>query len=472
MRKIINIFLLSVIILSCSEDFLDVSPSESLPPSQAFKDLTAVGQTTLGMYSGLQEDEYYSFFIIASPAVKGDDFQTRETGRRTENLYKFNETAEATNGAQGFWDQAYYILNIANSILENIDDVTAETPEEIELRDQYKGEALAMRALVHFDLARIFGKPYSVDNSVSAAPLITTVQDPSDDPVRATVSQMYTQVLTDLNNAISLLPDTRTDGRVNSWTAKALLSRVHLYMENNAEALNVAKDVINNGPYSLVNNANYVASFAQDFNSERIFEIVNTSADNPGSRETIGNVAGPNTTEAGYGAIITTQVFEDLISAEPNDVRNNMFAIDDSGNLKGYYRKWPGKTGASVILNNIPVIRLSEVYLIAAEAAVKESSSVDANTYLGAIMTRANPTATVPASPTLDDVLTERRKELALEGHRFFDLMRNNLPSIRTGGRHLIGAPASIDNTDTRAIFPIPEVEIRKSDNLTQNPGY
>ncbi|MFK2819713.1 RagB/SusD family nutrient uptake outer membrane protein [Flavobacteriaceae sp. LMIT009] len=472
MKKIINIFILAVVMFSCSDDFLEVSPSESLPPSEAFKDLTAVGQTVLGMYSGLQEDEYYSFFLIAAPAVKGDDFQTRQTGRRTENLYKFNETAEATNGAQGFWDQAYYILNIANSILENIDNVSAESAEEIALRDQYKGEALAMRALVHFDLARIFGKPYSVDNSVSAAPLITATQTPSDDPLRATVLEMYNQVVSDFNAAISLLPNAQSDGRINSWTAKALLSRVYLYMENNSQALSLAEDVINNGPYTLVSNANYVASFAQDFNSERIFEVINTSSDNPGSRETIGNVAGPNTTEAGYGAIITTQVFEDLLSAEPNDVRNNMFAIDDSGNLKGYYRKWPGKTGASVILNNIPVIRLSEVYLIAAEAAVKGSNSVDANTYLGAIMTRANPSAAVPATPTLDDVLTERRKELALEGHRFFDLMRNNLPSVRVGGRHLIGAPDNITNADTRAIFPIPQTEIRKSNNLTQNPGY
>ena len=258
MKKIINIFILAVVMFSCSDDFLEVSPSESLPPSEAFKDLTAVGQTVLGMYSGLQENEYYSFFLIAAPAVKGDDFQTRQTGRRTENLYKFNETAEATNGAQGFWDQAYYILNIANSILENIDNVSAESAEEIALRDQYKGEALAMRALVHFDLARIFGKPYSVDNSVSAAPLITATQTPSDDPLRATVLEMYNQVVSDFNAAISLLPNAQSDGRINSWTAKALLSRVYLYMENNSQALTLAEDVINNGPYTLVSNANYV----------------------------------------------------------------------------------------------------------------------------------------------------------------------------------------------------------------------
>ena len=472
MKKYIIIFIVSILMFSCGDSFLDVSPSESLPPSEAFKDLTAVEQTVLGMYSGLQGNEYYSYFMMAAPAVKGDDFQTRQTGKRTEGLYKFNETAEATNGAGEFWDQAYYVLNISNSIIENIDAVQVGSSEEEALKNEFKGEALAMRALVHFDLVRIFGKPYSVDNNVEAAPLITSVQTPSDDPTRATVAQIYNQVVSDFSESIALLPNTKNDGRFNSWAAKALLSRVYLYMENNTEAFNLAKDIIDNGPYSLVSNTNYVASFSEDFNSERIFEIVNTSADNPGSRETIGYVVGPSFSTDGYGAIITTQVFEDLISSEPNDIRNTMFDEDDSGNAKGYYKKWPGKPGASVILNNIPVIRLSEVYLNAAEAAVKNNSVGDANTYLGAIMTRANPTVTVPASPTLLDVLTERRKELALEGHRFFDLMRNNLPSVRIGGRHLVGAPENITNADTRAIFPIPEDERRKSNVLTQNPGY
>ena len=472
MKKIISILIISLFIASCSDDFLDVSPSQSLPPTEAFKDLTALGQTVLGMYSGLQEDEYYSYFMMATPAVKADDFQTRQTGKRSQNLYMFNETAEASNGGAGFWDQAYYILNIANSILENIDAVETNTVDEERLKSQYKGEALAMRALIHFDLARIYGKPYSVDNSSLAAPLIITVQTPEDDPARATVTSMYNQIVQDFNQSISLLTDDTNGGQFNSWSAKALLSRVYLYMENNGEALSLAKDVINNGPYSLVSNQNYAASFSQDFNSERIFEIVNTGADNPGSRETIGYVAGPQFSTSGYGAIITTQEFEDLLAATPNDVRNTMLDIDDSGNTKGYFKKWPGKPGASVILNNVPVIRLSEVYLNAAEAAVKSGATSDANNFLGAIMDRANPGVSVPASPSLIDVLTERRKEMALEGHRFFDLMRNNLSINRVGGRHLIGVPTSITSADSRIIFPIPQKEIRKSKSLVQNPGY
>ena len=472
MKKIITILIVTLVIVSCKEDFLDVSPSQSLPPSEAFKDLTAISQTVLGMYSGLQEAEYYSYFMMAVPAVKGDDFQTRQTGKRTQGLYMFNETPEAPNGADTFWDQAYYVLNIANSILENIDDVVAETADEELLKKQFKGEALAMRALVHFDLVRIFGKPYSVDKTALAAPLVITVQTVNDDPARATVEEMYQQIIADFNQSLSLLTNQINDGQFNTWAVKALLTRVYLYMENNSAALTMAKDVINNSPYSLVSNANYVNSFKIDFNSERIFEIVNTEADNPGARETIGYVVGPSFTTGGYGAVITTQVFEDLISAEPNDVRNEMFEEDDSGNEKGYFKKWPGKTGSSVITNNIPVIRLSEVYLNAAEAAVKMSNSSDANTYLGAIMKRANPTVTIPASPNLNDVLTERRKELALEGHRFFDLMRNNLTLVREGGRHLLGVPTGLTNTDHRTIFPIPEKEIRKSGALVQNPGY
>lgn len=474
-KYILYIFITVFAITSCdTDDLFEANPTASLPPSEAFKDLSALNQTVLGMYSGMQTSNYYSYFMMAAPSVMGDNFQTRESGKRSEGLYRYNHTKEATNGAGTLFTSGYYVVAISNAILANIDGVPAVSSSDVARKKQYNGEALAIRGLVHFDMVRAFGKAYTVDNTVDACPLILTEQTPGDLPTRASVKQVYDQVVIDLKAAIALLPSAKINGRINSWAAKALLSRVYLYMGMNAEALALAlalaQDVINNGPYSLAPNGNYIASFQEDFNSESIFEIANTSDDNPAFREGIAYVAAPSGSHGGYGAIITTKAFEDLISSDANDVRNGFFKTDDSGNAKGYYAKYPGKIGQGVGLSNIRVIRLSEVYLIAAEAAAK--SSGNAKLYLEAIVKRASPTATVVASPSVDDVLLERRKELALEGHRLWDVLRNGKTITRTGGRHLLGVLETIDATVAKVVFPIPESERRKNSNLTQNEGY
>lgn len=470
-KYLLYVFVLTFAMVSCDTDsLLDAKPTASLPPSEAFKDLSALNQTVLGMYSGMQTNNYYSYFLMAAPSVMGDNFQTGQAGKRSEGLYRYNHTQEATNGSGAFFNSGYYVVSIANAILANVDGVPANSTGEIANKKQYKGEALAIRALVHFDLARAFGKLYTVDNTGDACPLILTPQTPEDLPSRATVKEVYDQVVKDLTEAIPLLQTAKNNGRVNVWAAKALLSRVYLYMGRNAEALAMAQDVINNSPYALIPNAGYIASFASDFNNESIFEISNTPDDNPASRENIAYVAGPSGTVGGYGAIITTKAFEDLIASDANDVRNGFFKADDYGNAKGYYAKYPGKAGQGVILSNVRVIRLAEVYLIAAEAAAKTGGN--AKMYLDAVAKRANPAATTPAAPTVDDVLLERRKELALEGHRLWDALRNGKTLTRSGGRHLLGIPAAVDNTTAKAVFPIPEAERRKNSNLSQNPGY
>lgn len=470
-KYILYIFISVFAITSCdSDDLLEANPTASLPPSEAFKDLSALNQTVLGMYSGMQTNNYYSYFMMAAPSVMGDNFQTREAGKRSEGLYRYNHTKEATNGSGALFTSGYYVIAISNAILANIANVPAESTTDVAKKNQYNGEALAIRALAHFDLVRAFGASYTVDNTGDAIPLILTEQTPEDLPTRATVKQVYDQVVVDLKAAIALLPNTKIDGRINSWAAKALLSRVYLYMDMNTEALAMAQDVINNGPYSLISNASYIASFQEDFNNESIFEVANTSDDNPAFREGIAYVAAPSGSHGGYGAIIATKAFEDLIAADANDVRNGFFKADDSGNAKGYYAKYPGKTGQGVGLSNIRVIRLAEVYLIAAEAAAKTSGN--AKMYLEAVVKRANPAATVIATPSVDDVLLERRKELALEGHRLWDVLRNGKTITRTGGRHLLGILATVDATVQKAVFPIPEAERRKNSKLTQNPGY
>ena len=135
--------------------------------------------------------------------------------------------------------------------------------------------------------------------------------------------------------------------------------------------------------------------------------------------------------------------------------------------------------------SNIPVLRLSELYLIAAEAAVKLNNNDKAVKYLDAIVSRANPERTVQGKTvTLDDVLLERRKELFGEGHRFFDALRNHQTIVRkestkefpeiaeTSHLKMVDESVSFDWNYYRVVLPIPKAEMNSNPNMQQNPTY
>ena len=130
-------------------------------------------------------------------------------------------------------------------------------------------------------------------------------------------------------------------------------------------------------------------------------------------------------------------------------------------------------------MSYIPVLRLSELYLIAAEAAVKLNNNDKAVKYLDAIVSRANPEKTVQGKTvTLDDVLLERRKELFGEGHRFFDALRNHqstkeFPEIsETSHLKMVDESVSFDWNYYRVVLPIPKAEMNSNPNMQQNPTY
>ena len=130
----------------------------------------------------------------------------------------------------------------------------------------------------------------------------------------------------------------------------------------------------------------------------------------------------------------------------------------------------------AAVVSSVPVLRLSEVYLIAAEAAVKDGDVANAEKYLNKIVERANPAATVATDGVnLDRILTERRKELMAEGHRFFDLIRNKRDIVRKMSVRVFdpnGTPLFIGWQDYRILFPIPIDEINANPNITQNPEW
>ena len=223
---------------------------------------------------------------------------------------------------------------------------------------------------------------------------------------------------------------------------------------------------------------NYVAQFALNnkFGSESLFEIAFSASDNPGRDGLAYSMHW-----WGYADIVATKDFVDLMAEDPDDIRCQLLDQVYNGqeieqNIRYWLMKYPGTSyGVPSVENNYMVFRLSEVYLIAAEAGLKAGGEYrsPALSYLNDIVSRANPDKSVSdAEFTLDRVLKERRKELVGEGHRYFDALRNNQTIIRKGGWHLDGIPEEINWDYTKCILPIPKEQFQMNPNMQQNPGY
>ncbi|NDV77374.1 RagB/SusD family nutrient uptake outer membrane protein [Dysgonomonas sp. 511] len=421
--------LLGLISFSACSDFLEVSPSDQIPNETA---VTTVGEATAalnGVYTGFVSRYYYGTDMITYGDVRGDDMATTFNGQRTYSQFTFGHaTALTSTNGGSFWQYIYRNMNRVNNLITKIDagSVKISTEKEQTTLDDVRGQALALRALMHFDVLKIYGEPYLKNKSAWGAIIADKVFSKNDKPQRSTVEQTYTFILGDLKEALGistskvLLNKTKTNGKMSYWAAKALLARVYLYMGDYENAYKEAKDVVTNGGYSLIGNADYVNSWSQEFTTESIFEIHSSETDNA-DREGIGYVWSID----GYYASIITKELHDILKEDAKDVRLGLLEaeqLDNAGTMGYFINKYPGRNG-NVYVNNTRVIRLSDMYLIVAEAGSRTGKS-DASTYLNAIRKRANPEAT-DVTATLDLVMKERRKELFGEGHRFFDIIRD-----------------------------------------------
>ncbi len=495
MKNIYKLLALSFLLIattSCGDEWLNTVPSDSVPAGDAITTYKAASVALTGVYDGLQGNSnavsYYAARMFYYGDVRGDDMQAEKSGNRSSSAY---EMRYVEDDAPNMWNVPYNVIRRANSLLAAIEEGKIEDASEAQLA-QLKAEALVIRALVHFDLVRLYGNPYTMDNGASLGiPIVITPLLISDFPSRSTVAEVYTQVLKDLNDAITSggLSDKTNYGYVNLWFAKGLTARVNLYKGDNPTALSFAEDVIENSPYQLWTNEEYVDGWIKSDKGrkEMLFELVNFSNDDWTDREGVAYLLH----EDGYADYIVTESFMNLLNSDPNDVRNGILLAPsiDADLIKKYgdntlfVNKFPADASGDMRLNDSPIMRLSEVYLIAAEAAAKVPNATKAAKYLNAIVLRANPDATPvgEAEATVERITIEKRKELVGEGHRFFDAMRNNETVVRytdvnNRGFHYILNPESqkFDRTYFRAILPIPLAEIQVNQNIKgqQNPGY
>jgi len=482
MKKTIYLLVvIPLILISCSKDWVDLKPTTQVPSQEAIKNIFDADYAINGIYSTFQNYEYYGARMQYYADVTGDDMQATGTNKRASAYYMMYTTPD--NSYPSLWSLPYQVMRYANNLLSQIDGLPV-TPTDAAKRDDIKGQALALRALALFDVTRVHGSTYTKDNGASLGGVIVTeVVGPDYLPARNTVAECYTQIIKDLTSAIPLLKATKNDGKINRWAATTLLSRVYLYKGDNANALIQAEATIAgalaNG-YRLWTNAEYgsaTAAWKSRFTPEVLFEIVNTLTDRAGN-DGIAYLLW----SGGYNDIVLTSDFLTLLEEDPLDVRGKLTALITTSSSfnktrKIYLLKYTG-ADADVRNANIPVFRLSEAYLNAAEASVKTGDNAKAITYLNAIVQRANPAKTVVGTTvTLDRVIKERRKEFVGEGQRQFDALRNNETIKRIGGWHIPGLLTEVTSYNRdyfHAILPIPRYEIDANPTMKnhQNPGY
>lgn len=474
MKKIYLLCITGIMMLASCSDFLESNSSSSLIDTESIKSVKDLRMAVRGAYSihaGQQVDDLPGFFGTYSSDfgiyadLLGGDFESKKSVNQIAPVGRYS-VDPAHSLTENFYFKFYVALARTNAVLAVIDDVPlSEDPgvakkEEVEVKD-LKGQLYAYRALLHFDVARLYAKLPSTVADINAANsgivLSTEVYPAEHIGTRATLKETYDQILGDLEKALPLLGKGKNLGAINYWAAKGIQARAYLYLEKNAEALVAAKEVIEGKRYTLYSISDYQDVWLQEGSSESMFEMLVTSAYNA-QRNSLGYYThGDN----GYAECGLTRPFVNFMATQAGDVRATMFGEESDFNF--YPTKYNGREGNRYV-NNPKIIRLSEVYLIAAEAALKSTTGQEAAIYINELRKNRIKNYVDVASVNLDDILTERRLELFCEGHNAFDYWRNKQSVHNT-------SVGEVKYDDKRTILPIPNREITLSQGkLVQNP--
>lgn len=490
-RILIIIFIISMVgLASCGDNWLDREPDYAIPTSEKLT-LNGVEAYANGLYGILRDEYHYGGRFLYFGDVRGDDMQANGVTKRVANAYSYRYTAE--NMPTSYWLAPYNVIRNANRLLYDVDDIETFDKTEEAIRTHAKGQALAMRAWSYFDICKLFGAPYLKDDGASFG---ASILDPMDiapeynTPKRNTVKETYQEVIIpDLLEAIPLLysEKKKAPGQITSISAKLLLARVYLYCGEWENAFDYAEQVIKEhkkAGYRLWTKEEYSETeiWKSYDRSEALLELMFSATDRQPNR----GISYLNY-ESGYDDQILTDSF--VKSWDPDDVRfssvvkgkksQNKPSNNDLG-MQRYFTVKYSAPSSNPRTGSIILLRVSEAYLIAAEAGIEVGGAKAEKglEYYNVIRERAG--LGKKSEITTDDVLEERRFEFYAEGHRAFDLLRRNRTIKRVGEGHypqLIQEQLDnieIDWNDNHSILGIPQRELRSNPEIRdqQNPGW
>lgn len=469
-KYIISALTCATLLSSCNFEVLDDNPYYMGDSAdQIFSSKEKIDAACVGMYNAIQNAEFLGGRAQIYVDSRGIDVNppTYFTGISTFNPTSSNAYTENA------WEGAYRTIYECNLFINGIDKALTNAIITQNEYNELAAEAKFIRAVVYFYTLNFWGQMYIKDNSNLGVPLVlipfdgSTAFTEATKIKRATIDECYAQIIEDLKFAETYLYETWDDeyynrARATIGAAQAFLSRVYLYCGDNDNAIKYANDVI--GKYSLDTDVVNIF-FSPQTSPEVIFFIAMNSTDNPNTNNALGQHYGASA----RADITVSTVYQNLLSA--TDTRKTKALLSKNGAV--YCNKYQKKSA-----DWSPVIRYAEVLLNKAEALVKKNQTVDATAValLSEVHSRSDAgqnysvTDFATASSLLDEILLERRRELAFEGHASFDLFRNKIGI--SAGRGAATAPAIV-YPDNLFALPIPNYDVEKANGIiVQNPGY
>lgn len=442
---------------SCSTDSLEPTLAQDKEVEGNIVNVGNLYSILKGTHSILSGSGYWGGAMILTNEVRSDNcFSNGNSGRYT------TQSEFAYNDNTGYiWDNAYEVIANANIII-NTDLSTLDG--DLVYGSHVQGQALALRALAHYDLLRSFGQQHAEGGDLGV-PFVTTFKGDAESlsPSRNTVTETKNAIYADLELAYGMM-DTDYDSKtlISKYAAKALESRVAIYFGDWSRALNAAKLVIDSGLYTIAPAGSFVSNWSGGEASNSIFEIANSTSDNAGNLSVHYMYRFPGDSPSGYGDVEVVASVIDLF--EDGDVRKDILGYQDAGTRLRNMGKYPDTATRT---DNVPVIRIEEIVLNYAEALFETGG--DALTQINLITSNRGATA-YTAPLTKDDILDERRKELMFEGFRFDDLTRTGTDIDVLGSTQNLIETLSYPNN--LFAYPIPNDETNANSNVVQNNGY
>ncbi|WP_299767263.1 RagB/SusD family nutrient uptake outer membrane protein [uncultured Dokdonia sp.] len=452
------IFLTSTFfVLACSEDSLEVPVRNDIATENFFLTEEDANAAVIGAYDALQPDSYYGFDYYVLGDVRADN--SFAGGDNPNNFSIDNYTLRPTNEVTTrFFRQVYRAIGRANAAIDGITSMDESVFQEGR-QNELLGESLFLRALNYFNLVQFYG----------GVPIVTEATTSLEaDQIfipRNTEAEVYEQIINDLRQSIDFLDNQNLEqGRANIGAAETLLAKVQLSLGNFTEVINITNNTMSRG-FSLVSDFDTLFDQQNNDNSEVLFAIQYAGAQE-------GNVF-PElilpTPEASFDFIkFNTPTPNSEMAFENNDVRKASSLVERNGIL--FVFKWRNGNAFNSADNSI-VLRYADVLLMRAEALNQMQDNNGAVNLLNEVRNRAglsNYNGTMTTQAINEAILNERRVEFMFEGQRLFDLKRQGFEATRQA----IIQSKNIEIQEFQLLLPIPQGELDRNPELTQNPGY
>lgn len=469
-------------VLSSCEDFLDQQPEQQVSIDEQMSTKAGVLQAYNGIYRDV-EAIFSSKYAVYADALGGNiTFSPRLVAdadvivpQEIEFAYNFNATPQDLN-FDGYYDDWYNVINQVNIILERLNEFAFFSENEL---DQLQAELLAIRALSHYQISLLFAQHYGFSSNGSHPGVVyntRTLVAGVDFPSRDTLAENYVLMQNDLDTAISLFNDLQLQSGpeysyFNAINTSALYARIALQMDDWQTAKDLSDFVIQNAGVSLMPTDLYIEEWEKEELpvSEVLMEFT-------APRTTEGDVSSTvaeffrYSSPTNYGRYVASGDLLNLYAEE--DIRKDLFIQENIPTfINGvetdvdyfFTKKFQDDAGTLFM-------RLSELYLIRAEANARLGLEGEALTDLNTLRSRAGLSDLTSTENLLDEIFIERRREMAMEGYLLFDIVRNKRDVTRNLG--CISTLCNLSYPSDFLILPIPIDNVLQNENMQQNEGY